>query len=238
MLWRKARLERLVLVPYRPFRNLSLGLGGVILLVVVACSTFYLGYRYGVRLSGATPDEVARLRQTVSMYAAQSLAMRDQASIARHDQEIVLAATEQLRQQNKNLLSSISGLEEQVSLYKRILNPRQSSQGISIEQFELHTTQRPGRFAYKLMLTQGHSTGSRLDGKVEAVVEGSMGGKPSRLKMPVGENTFSMEYFANLVGEWQLPAGFVPERINITVSLNGRHGEHVERKFKWEVTPA
>jgi len=117
-------LQKLVLVPYRPFRNLSLGIGGVILIIAAALGGLYAGSRYSSSVVGATPDEVQRLRQTVRMYAEQSQAMRDEAAVAHHDREIVLAATEQLRQENKNLLEQIASLEDQVTTYKKLLSPR------------------------------------------------------------------------------------------------------------------
>ena len=105
-------LQKLVLVPYRPFRNLSLGIGGVLLIIAAGLGGIYAGSRYSTSVTGATPDEVQRLRQTVRMYAEQSQAMRDEAAVAHHDREIVLAATEQLRRENKNLLETIAGLDE------------------------------------------------------------------------------------------------------------------------------
>ena len=224
-------LQKLVLVPYRPFRNLSLGIGGVILIIAAGLGGFYAGSRYSSSVVGATPDEVQRLRQTVRMYAEQSQAMRDEAAVAHHDREIVLGATEQLRQENKNLLENIAGLEDQVAMYKKLLSPKGSAAaGLNVERLDL----RPlgaGRVAYRLMLTQVSNNASQLTGVVEARLVG--GG--SSVVLPVGDNRFSLQYFQSLAGEWTLPAGFRPERVDIV--LRPAKGSPVQKSFRWEVQP-
>lgn len=235
---RREKLQKLVLVPYRPFRNLSLGIGGVVLVLAAGFGGFYAGSNFGLNLAGATPDEVRRLRETVRMYASQSREMRDVAAIAEHDKAIVLAATEQLRQENKNLLASISTLEAQVALYKRLLNPGASQQGLTIERFELNATPTPGRFAYKLLLTQVQSSSADIEGSVQVSLQGTQGGRPRTLPMPVGDNTFRLQYFQELAGDWTLPPGFAPASVNIVVQSRGKKAMRAEKKFKWGVTPA
>ena len=44
-------LQKLVLVPYRPFRNLSLGIGGFSLVIAVGFGGFYAGSRYGIKIA-------------------------------------------------------------------------------------------------------------------------------------------------------------------------------------------
>lgn len=222
-------LQKLVLVPYRPFRNLSLGIGGVILIVAAAVGGFYAGSRYGIKTTGATPEEVQRLRQTVRMYADRSQAMRDEAAVALHDREIVLDATEQLRQDNKNLLASMAALEEQVAFYKRLLSPKGVSQGLSVERFDLQSTGKPGQVQYRLLLTQVSSKTAEIAGRIE--VRLVAGGRT--VIMPVGDGQFAFQYFQSLAGEWQLPTGMRPERVDIV--LISSKGQRIQKSFKWEV---
>ena len=223
-------LQKLVLVPYRPFRNLSLGIGGVLLIIAAGLGGIYAGSRYSISVTGATPDEVQRLRQTVRMYAEQSQAMRDEAAVAHHDRAIVLEATDQLRQENKNLLETIAGLEEQVAMYKRLLSPRgTAAQGLSVDRLDVHSTVTPGRVSYRLLLTQVNTGATELSGTVEVHL---VGGGHS-VVLPVGDNRFSLQYFQSLSGEWQLPPGFRPERVD--VMLRPGKGAPVQKSFRWEV---
>ena len=222
-------LQKLVLVPYRPFRNLSLGIGGVLLIIAAGLGGIYAGSRYSTSVTGATPDEVQRLRQTVRMYAEQSQAMRDEAAVAHHDREIVLAATEQLRRENKNLLETIAGLEDQVALYKRLLSPKGAMQGLSVDRLDVHATATPGRVSYRLLLTQSSSTAAEVAGTVEVRLTG--GGRS--VTVPVGDNRFDFQYFQSLDGEWQVPPGFRPERVDVV--LRPGKGVPVQKSFRWEV---
>lgn len=225
-------LQRLVLVPYRPFRNLSLGIGGVILIVAAGVGGFYAGSRYGSSSVGATPEEVERLRQTVRLYAERSKAMRDQAAVAEHDRQIVLDATEQLRLENKKLLENITTLEDQVATYKKLLSPRiAASAGLSAERLDLHAGSAPGRVSYRLLLTYATRNAGPVAGRIEARLVG--GGRS--IVLPVGDNAFSFEYFQNLRGEWELPSGFRPERVDVV--LTPGRGAPVQKSFRWDVQP-
>ncbi len=214
--------------------RVSGGVGVVILLTLA----FIAGTRFSGARYGATPDEVLELRQTVRLYAQQFRHMRDQVSIAQHDQAMVLAATEQLRQQNKDLLDSISGLEQQVALYKRILNPQQNARGLNIEQFVLHATPQPYHFAFRILLTQTQADGGEVSGKMEVTVQGLEHGHSSSSVMHSGDDSFHMQYFQSLIGEWVLPAGFQPQVVTIKIVSQGSRPQHVEKQFKWELTPA
>lgn len=225
----RERLQKLVLVPYRPFRNLSLGIGGVILIIAAALGGLYAGSRYNSSVVGATPDEVQRLRQTVRMYAEQSQSIRDEAAVAHHDREMVLAATEKLRQENMSLLENIATLEDQVALYKKLLSPRTAAAGLSVDRLDLRLANNAGRVTYRLLLTQASSNAVEITGAVEARIVG--GGQS--VVLPVGDNRFGFQYFQSLTGEWQLPAGFRPERVDIV--LKPGKGASVQKSFRWEV---
>lgn len=226
-------LQRLVLVPYRPFRNLSLGIGGVILIIAAGLGGFYVGMRYSSSTVGATPEEVEQLRQAARMYAERSQAMRDEAAVAQHDREIVLAATEQLRRENKRLLDNITVLEDQVATYKKLLSPQGSAAlaGLSADRLDLHATATPGKVNYRLLLTQI----KRNAGSVSGTVQARLVGGGSSVVLPVGDNRFTFQYFQSLTGEWQLPEGFRPERVDIV--LTPGQGAPVQKSFRWEVQP-
>lgn len=225
----RERLQKLVLVPYRPFRNLSLGIGGVILIIAAALGGLYAGSRYSSSVVGATPDEVQRLRQTVRMYAEQSQSVRDEVAVAHHDREIVLAATEKLRQENMSLLEDIATLEDQVALYKKLLSPRSTAAGLSVDRMDLRLANSTGRVTYRLLLTQASSNAVEISGVVEARI---IGGGQS-VVLPVGDNHFGFQYFQSLAGEWQLPAGFRPERVDVV--LKPGKGPPVQKSFRWEI---
>ena len=127
------------------------------------------------------------------------------------------------------IIASMAALEEQVALYKRLLSPQGVSQGLSVERFELQSTGKSGQVQYRLLLTQVGSKTTDIKGKIEARLVA--GGKT--ISMPVGDGGFTFQYFQSLTGEWQLPAGMAPERVDIV--LISSKGQRIQKSFKWEV---
>lgn len=227
----REQLQKLILVPYRPFRNLSLGLGGVLLIVAAGVGGFYMGDRYGSRAVGASAEEVAHLRAAVHGHEEQLKKMREAAAVANHEREIVLGATEQLRQENKSFLENISSLQDQVAIYKKLLSPNSASvQGLVIDRLELRNTSR-NHVAYRLLLIQN---GNRNAADISGSVSVSLAGGGRSIELPVGDKKFSFQYFQSLSGEWQLPEGFRPERVDVVLKPNGKTTS-VKRSFRWEI---
>jgi hypothetical protein len=82
-----------------------------------------------------------------------------------------------------------------------------------------------------LVLTQA----TRTAGEVRGIVEAHLVGEGRSVMLPVGDNRFAFQYFQSLSGEWQLPADFRPERVDIV--LKPAQGAPVRKSFRWEVRP-
>jgi hypothetical protein len=226
----REQLRRLILVPYRPFRNLSLGIGGVILIIVAAVGGLYAGSRYQNGVVGVTPEQVQQLRDTVHKYEQQSQAVRDDVAVAQHDREIVRGAADQMRLENKDLLEKISSLQDQVALYKRLLSPRTAATaGLAADRLDLHRTATPGHVTYRLLLTQANSSAANMTGVLEVKM---MGGGRSII-LPVGDNRFSFQYFQSIKGEWQIPPDFHPDSVEVV--LRPSKGATVQKSFRWDL---
>ncbi len=210
----------------------------VALLLLGFALGFFAGMHYGQVRFGATPEEVIALRQTVRLYAQQYSQVLHQWMTVQHDRDMVLAATVRLQQQNKDLLDSMGGLEQQIALYKRILNPAQPLSGLSIEQFVLHATPKPTHYAYRLLVTWVQSEGRTVSGKISVAVEGMEGGHKTRKNLHIGDDSFRMQYFQSLIGEWELPQDFQPQLITVRLESDSPHAQKIEKQFKWEVAPA
>ena len=49
---------------------------------------------------------------------------------------------------------------------------------------------------------------------------------------------FKFRYFQDLMGEWVLPSGFLPEQVEIIAKSNGKKAMRLERMFSWELEEA
>lgn len=137
------------------------------------------------------------------------------------------AAFEQLQATLKSQEAQVQELKRQLAFFERIMRPTGEQVGVVIDNLTLQETSIPGRYHYRLALTQPAKKRELFRGQVQIRVEGSQGDKPRVLTgrdlgMKVSEWRYALRYFQLLEGNWQLPEGFVPDRIRVTINKDGR----------------
>ncbi|PJG59315.1 DUF6776 family protein [Aeromonas cavernicola] len=137
------------------------------------------------------------------------------------------AAFEQLQQTLKSQESQVQELKRQLAFFERIMRPTSQQVGVVIDNLTLQETSIPGRFHYRLSLTQPAKQRELFRGQVQIRVEGSLENQAKTLSgrdlgMTVGDWRYALRYFQLLEGNWQLPPGFVPDRVRITINKEGR----------------
>ncbi|MCW0505766.1 DUF6776 family protein [Aeromonas piscicola] len=137
------------------------------------------------------------------------------------------AAFEQLQQTLKDQEAQVQEQKRQLAFFERIMRPTGEQVGVVIDNLTLQETSIPGRYHYRLALTQPAKKRELFRGLVQIKVEGSLGDKPRtlgsrELGMKVGEGRYALRYFQLLEGNWQLPEGFVPDRVRVTIGKEGR----------------
>ncbi|MBS4687124.1 hypothetical protein J4G63_07670 [Aeromonas sobria] len=137
------------------------------------------------------------------------------------------AAFEQLQTTLKSQEAQVQELKRQLAFFERIMRPTGEQVGVVIDNLTLQETSIPGRYHYRLALTQPAKKRELFRGQVQIRVEGSLADKPKTLTgrdlgMKVSEWRYALRYFQLLEGNWQLPEGFVPDRISVTINKDGR----------------
>lgn len=137
------------------------------------------------------------------------------------------AAFEQLQQALKDQEAQVQEQKRQLAFFERIMRPSGEQVGVVIDNLTLQETSVPGRYHYRLALTQPAKKRELFRGQVQIKVEGSLANKPKRLSsrdlgMKVGEGRYALRYFQLLEGNWQLPEGFIPDRVRVTIAKEGR----------------
>ena len=117
--------------------------------------------------------------------------------------------------------------KRQLAFFERIMRPTGEQVGVSIDNLTLQETSVPGRYHYRLALTNPPRSGSCFGGRCrsgsKAVWLTSPGSSVARdLGMKVGEGRYALRYFQLLEGNWQLPSGFIPDRVRILIPKEGR----------------
>ncbi|MCH7370367.1 MULTISPECIES: DUF6776 family protein [Aeromonas] len=137
------------------------------------------------------------------------------------------AAFEQLQQTLKDQEAQVQEQKRQLAFFERIMRPTGEQVGVVIDNLTLQETSVPGRYHYRLALTQPAKKRELFRGQIQIKVEGSLADKPKTLSgrdlgMKVGEGRYALRYFQLLEGNWQLPAGFIPDRVSVTIAKEGR----------------
>lgn len=137
------------------------------------------------------------------------------------------AAFEQLQQMLKDQEAQVQEQKRQLAFFERIMRPTGDQVGVSIDNLTLQETSVPGRYHYRLALTQPAKKRELFRGQVQIRVEGSLADQPKTLTgrdlgMTAGEGRYSLRYFQLLEGNWQLPEGFTPDRVKIVIAKEGR----------------
>lgn len=222
---RRDRLQRIMLVPVSPLRQLSTraAWGAVVLLCV---GLAFMSGRWSVaQTTGAMTQQ---LNQVTQSSQNQLRSLEERTDVRLKECGIIQAASERLQEDNQELLASLALLEDRMAFFKRLATPQAASSSLSIEQFELLPAKQPDHVRYRLLVTRGGAVGATTSATVS--VTASAGSRVVKLAMPAPR--FQFRYYQQFSGEWALPAGFQPERVDIQVrSASGS----ITRRYKWEI---
>lgn len=216
MLRRRERLQRIVLVPVRPFQRITWSLGVVLLIAMAGVLGFWLGHREVTVVSVSPASGAVSARQMAA----------ERADIQSRECAIVAQASQSLQVDNRELLASLAAIEERLLFYRRMAAPGATEAGV-IEQLELLPGQQPGTVHYRLLLASDASASGPTEVTLTA---GSATGASQTLKLTVPR--FQFRYYRQYSGDWVLPAGFTPTRVDVQLRQGG---QLVTRRYKWEL---
>lgn len=162
------------------------------------------------------------------------------ATLSRSDQ-ISRQANRELQATLAQRDEEIAGLRADVAFYERLVGPTAKRQGLNV--FSSEFARNGGNaWKYRIVLTQNLNRGAISAGGMRFSIEGTQNGKLATLdwaqlhQQPgVAEQPYSFRYFQQMEGSVMLPAGFVPQRVR--VSLRGGDVA-IERDFDWKVADA
>ena len=160
--------------------------------------------------------------------------LQRQATLERSDR-ISRAANVEIQNSLAEREEEIAGLRADVAFYERLVGATGQRKGLSVHAVEF-APEAGGTWHYRAVLTQTLNRGAISTGQMSLAVEGVRAGKLARIgwdelhqRRGVPGQDYSFRYFQQLEGSVMLPAGFVPQRVR--VSLRG--GDPVDQSFPW-----
>lgn len=212
----------------------------VALAILVAWLLFEYGrHRGGYDVVAAQEQERAWTQQLVEL-GRENTRLREQQAILERSSQIEREAYKQLEGTVNGLQDEILELKEELAFYRGIVSPGDAKKGLNLQSFELIPTREARKFRYKMVLTQVLSNGNVAFGNIAFSVEGSQGGeaKEYTLAQLSGNDNllrFRFKYFQAFEGEFALPEGFNPSKVNLVVKPKSRSHKQLTESIEWMV---
>ncbi|MBW0148693.1 DUF6776 family protein [Marinobacter arenosus] len=150
-------------------------------------------------------------------------------------------ALNQARKTIVELETRIASLKSDLTFYKNIMAPSETSKGLQVDSLTLAPDRQPGAFDFKLVLTQVGNNKSYIAGVVAVNVIGLRDEEKEVIALrdlsqdieDLGVK-FRFRYFQDVEGLLVLPDGFEPLEVQVVAQAEGRKSSQAERTFDWD----
>ncbi len=240
--------HRIVITRHRPWlKPLMIG-GGAFVLAIGA----WILYSY-TRASTVTEFERARIEVeqlraerrdlTRELRAAQEKvrSMQDQAVYVQRSQDIDTQACSAIQDSLAQLQAEASDLREQLAFYRGIVAPEQARAGVRVYEFRVFPGADATRYRYDLVLIQSVRHEARVGGRIDINLFGVEGGRDKSYALAdlvtdeAARNLlFSLKYFEEFSGEFRIPDGFEPRRVEVTLVPSEKGAPNVDESYDWK----
>ncbi|WP_295803415.1 DUF6776 family protein [uncultured Microbulbifer sp.] len=233
---------RMKVVPHRPFFGAFSVMGVALLVLSTSAGAYYAGqYQLRKELDQETREHDQATEQ-LDKLRAENEALRVRAASAEQSVTINQQAGESVRAELVAKDNQIAELKQEISFYRGIMAPDEGSDGVSIGRFSISETSNAGRYQYKLLVQQSAARHQVVTGDVRFTIFGQLNGVETRYALAdLSEQVESehiplrFKYFQNIEGELQLPEGFEPEGVELSLKSSKRKGFNIDQRYGWLV---
>ena len=221
--------------------------------VIIAASIFSVAlsawalFEYGRYSAGydslSASSEMQQLEKMKLGLERNIVFLREQKTALQQQQQVEQQAYDEVRNDLRGLQDENLELKEELAFYRGIVSPEEGAHGLRIQSLQVTKNAKEGSFHYKLVLTQVLKNDRLARGRVDVLIEGirEEDGRQENLKLTDitvpkrAVMNFKFKYFQAFEGDVEMPEGFVPIRVSVTVDPSGRSLESVEKIFDWTV---
>lgn len=214
------------------------------MILVVSVLAGWALFEYGRFSAGYDSIEVGQehrvLLSHVDDLEGQIENLREEKAVLERAAQIERKAYDELDTTLKVLQAEILELKEELAFYRGIVSPRDAAQGLHLQRFKIEANGKPRGYRYKVILTQVLKNDRTARGSIRISIAGQSGNETKVLSLrevtekSVKELEYRFKYFQNLEGDIQLPVGFKPQRITVSLLPKGARGEElIEKTFDW-----
>ncbi|WP_417519447.1 DUF6776 family protein [Marinobacter sp.] len=233
--------EEYVVIRHRPGYRLR----RAAILVVCTLAAAAAGYAAGLAQGGFrfTSAEASneQLEIKVASLEANYREARQQLVNLERGKLIDEQALNQARKIIVDLETRVSALKSDLTFYKNIMAPSETSKGLQVDRFTLASDRQASVYNFKLVLTQVGNNKSYISGLVAVNIIGMRDDEKEVIALrdlsqeieDLGVK-FRFRYFQDVEGKLALPDGFEPLEVQVVAQAEGRKSSQAERTFNWD----
>ncbi|MGO1462841.1 MAG: DUF6776 family protein [Marinobacter sp.] len=232
--------EKYVVIRHRPGYRLKRTLILLAFTVIAAVAGYAAGLAQGgFRFTNAEASN-ERLEDQVATLEANYREARQKLVNLERGKLIDEQALNQARTIIVDLESRAGDLKSDLTFYRNIMAPSETSKGLQVDRFSLASDRQAGTYNFKLVLTQVGNNKSYISGLVAVNIIGMRGDEKEVIALrdlsqdieDLGVK-FRFRYFQDVEGKLALPSGFEPLEVQVVAQAKGRKSAQAERTFNW-----
>lgn len=211
-----------------------------VLLIFAAVLVVYLAYLAGVWHAKALKEEVSKQSQQLEQLYQRLEQMEYQRHVREVELDIERSANQSLQNELSVLQNDNYGLRRDLAFYQKIMAPELEASGVTIDSLTVTQNRSENHFHFSLAVLQIEQRRNFVQGNVTVELVGRIDGTKKRydlLKLAniaQDDRSFSMRYFSLYEGDFFMPEGLVPERIEVKVQLTKGGTGTLNRAFFWK----
>lgn len=131
---------------------------------------------------------------------------------------------------------------KELAFYQRIISPELQADSLIIDSFSISPGSSANKYRFNLVLIQQDKQRNFAKGTVELKLQGFSGEKRDTLDLlklagfSKNDQAFSFKYFQIIEGEFSLPEGFKPEKVDVALKVaaaRSAKSAKVDKNFFW-----
>ena len=209
------------------------------LLVALVAGALLLGYFFGDKRFTSDQQHSLQLQQRVDSLEETIAAHRSVFTGLQHSAQVDAAALEQTRQQLVELQRQIYQRDQELKLYREMLQEDQQVSGLSVSDINLKDMGNQF-FQYHWVLRQKTHEAKTLRVNAHLWVIGQQQGETISLPLNKLDTQIDalpiklkLKYFSINRGQLQLPEGFTPEKLRVTLRYPWIEKPQFDKEFVW-----
>lgn len=232
--------SKLIIKSHHPWRHRGKIAAVVLGLVALIWGVFEFGHSRAGFDYGALLQERGLLREQVAGLKQDNRQLSERIAILERAAQVDKQAYGEVERSLKQAQDEMLELKEEVAFYRGIVSPSETSSGLNIADFRVTGIGEERVYRFKLVLTQVKTNNRLVKGYARVAFEGVRDGAQVELSLKeVSGGTLDrlklrFKYFQNNEGEFVLPPGFLPSRVQVEVVPSGNKNlSRLKKTFDW-----